>query len=176
MDTFLSVLAIVIGMCAVVGLAILILRIVDRIQFPPESKEEAERRIQRTRHRLHHPDFSALEHHFGHAFPASIKALYANKDELDRTEFEIAPRTDSDEDERKYVAEYEPADMETYNGQWPGNEQYFRFADDGCGNMYMVDPRLDDPPVLFFDHETGDTSQVCASFTEFMKWPRLKPS
>ena len=41
-------------------------------------------------------------------------------------------------------------------------------------NGYLIDPKEEDPAVLFHDHETGELSRVCDRFTEFMRWPRLE--
>jgi hypothetical protein len=47
---------------------------------------------------------------------------------------------------------------------------------EGCGNEYLIDPREDNPPVLFHDHETGELSRLCDRFSEFKDWPRLRAS
>jgi hypothetical protein len=72
------------------------------------------------------------------------------------------------------VAYYQPADAETVRESWPGLEKYFAFANDGCGNEYLIKPGDDDPPVLFHDHETGELTRVSDHFSEFMQWPRLE--
>jgi len=124
--------------------------------------------------RLFHPDFAALEAHFKHSIPAGLRALYYNRQELERGDFLVAPSPDAPEDQRWFVAFYEPADEESLRDAWPGIGELFAFANDGCGNEYVVDPRLEDPPVRFYDHETGEFLPVCERVSEFMNWLRLE--
>ncbi len=137
-------------------------------------KEEASRYSRRCKERLQHPDFAAVERHFGHPLPACVQTLYANQQELMRGDFLVAASIDAAPETRWYIGFYMPADEESLRDAWPGLEKYFAFADDGSGDRYLIDPKEEDPPVLFHDHETGEISHVCDQFTEFMKWPRFK--
>ena len=38
-------------------------------------------------HRLLHPDFAAIERHFGHPVPAGLRYLYSDEHEITRTDF-----------------------------------------------------------------------------------------
>lgn len=126
--------------------------------------------------RLLNPDIAALEQHYGHALPTALVALYQNDQEVIRGGFYVARSVDTSEENRWYVAFYMPADLRSVKDAWPGTERYFAFADDGCGNGYLVDPRLDDPAVFLHDHETGEFHPVANRFSEFMIWPRVETS
>lgn len=168
-----STIAGILSVIAFIGLCCLGLWIADRFRYPKLTPEERAEHARRYRERLHTPDFEVLEAHFGYTFPSALKALYADTEELNRFDFEVAESPDSPEDERWYIAFYEPADAEALRYRWGGTEQYFAFADDGCGNGYMVDPSLDDPEVLFHDHETDEFTPVCDSLTKFLSWAKI---
>lgn len=170
MDALLGVL----GVFAFLGLCCLGLWIADRIRYPKLMPEQRAEHARRFRERLHNPNFELLEAHYACEFPAALKALYANAEELNRGDFEVAESPDASEDKRWYIAFYEPADAEALAHQWLGTEQYFEFANDGCGNGYMIDPSLPDPEVLFHDHETGEFTPVCDSLANFLSWPRIE--
>ena len=117
--------------------------------------------------RLANPDFPALEVHFGCTFPESLRALYADKDLIKRDNLEATPE-ESDDGEPVFIAFFEPADMETVKCASANTEPYFTFADDGCGNPYMCDPRKPDPEVYFFDQETGEKTLLHRSLKAFL--------
>ena len=71
-----------------------------------------------------------------------------------------------------YLAFYEPADAQSLAESWEGCEPYFLFANDGCGNDYMIKPGVSDPEVLFHDHETGEIVQVAPSLSLFLASPK----
>ncbi|WP_013627115.1 SMI1/KNR4 family protein [Rubinisphaera brasiliensis] len=125
--------------------------------------------------RLANPDFAFVERHFGCALPDRLKQLYADTEELNRSGFEIVPPKEQDDTEPVYVAFYEPADEESLKYRFHDGDTYFAFANDGCGNDYMIDPHEPDPPVLYHDHETGEVTPVAARFSEFMSWERREP-
>jgi len=154
------------------GLPILILWIRDKISEP--SQEEMEEYSRRFRERLMNPDFEAVAKYFRHTLPQAIVELYQNQEELMRGDFKIALSKDSSEDEQWYIGFYMPADAEAVQLTWPGVEKFFAFANDGCGNDYIVDPTLDDPPVKFHDHETGEIIHVCDTLSQFMTWSKFE--
>lgn len=137
------------------------------------SKQQLDEHARRFQHRLHHPDFAAVRAHFGRPLPACVASLYDDSQELNRTDFDVAPLEDAAEEDRWYIAYYQPADGESVSFAWPDVKKYFAFADDGFGNGYLIDPIESDPEVLFHDHETGELLRVCDRFTEFMNWPRV---
>jgi len=156
-----------------VGLPVALLLARDRLGRP--SRKKLEQYSRKFNQRLQAPDFPALERHFGCPLPQAVRALYENKPEVRRSDFQVSADAQPAADECWYLAFYQPADEENVRDAWPGTEQYFAFADDGCGNGYLINPREADPPVLFHDHETGELSRVCDHFTEFMSWPRRQP-
>ncbi len=153
-----------------VGLPVALLLGRDWLARP--SRKKLEEYARQFNQRLQTPDFAALERNFGCPVPQPVRALYENKQEVMRQDFEVAATPEAPAVERWSVAFYQPADQENVRDAWPGLEKYFAFADDGCGNGYLIDPREADPPVLFHDHETGEMSRVSDHFTEFMSWPR----
>jgi hypothetical protein len=167
-----TVITVVVLIVIFIGLPVGLLLAWDWFKRP--SKKKIEEHSRQFTERLQHPDFPAVEKHFGRALPKCVQALYADPEELLRGDLEVAPVPDAAPDHRWYVAFYQPADGQSARDTWPGLEKYFAFADDGSGNGYLIDPRNEDPPVLFHDHETGELSRVCERFTEFMRWPRLE--
>jgi hypothetical protein len=161
--------AVIIGIFVALPVALLL----ARDWFTRPSKKKMEEYSRQFLERLHHPDFAAVEKYFGRPLPACLQALYADRQEVLRGDFEVAAAPDAPPEDPWHVAFYQPADEQSARDAWPGLEKYFAFADDGCGNGYLIDPTDDDPPVLFHDHETGELSRVCERFTEFMRWPRL---
>jgi hypothetical protein len=153
-------------------LAIIALRIKDW-WFEP-SPELVTLALQKSLHRLQTPDFAAVERHFGHPLPECLLALHADKQELMRSDFFVARTEDDADNECWEIAYYQPVDERSVRNPSPGREGYFAFAIDGIGNDYLIDPKEDDPAVLFRDDVTGEVTGVCDRFTEFMKWPRFR--
>lgn len=56
----------------------------------------------------------------------------------------------------------------------PGTEIYFAFAEDDCGNVYLVNPHEDDPVVYFPDHELNGPESLKVSLSEFLAAQRRK--
>lgn len=158
-----------IGITAVSAFVLLLLK--DR-WFEP-SREQIDEASRLFLKRLKSPDFAAVERHFGHALPECLIALHADQQELLRSDFFVAPTQADAENECWEIACYQPVDEQSIVDCWPGNEEYLAFADDGCGNEYLINPKETDPAVFFRDHETNELIQVCDRLTEFMKWPRL---
>lgn len=154
-----------------IPLALLLLR--DWLKKP--SRKELDEYSRKFVERLKNPDFGAVEKHFERPLPASVLALYRNPEELMRGDFEVWASREARREERWYVGFYQPADAEAVKDMPESLERFFAFADDGCGNAYLIDPKQEDPVVLFHDHETDEISRVCGCFSEFMRWPRVPP-
>ena len=150
-------------------LPFLILWIRDKVLNRPLTPEEIKAEAYRYEKRLLSPDLEALEKHFDCTLPYPLRKLYGTSNELALVDIEIFP---PDGSAPIYICFYKPADADNLHSTWPGCEKYFAFADDGLGNELLVDPRLDDPPVLCHDHETDEIETVAASMSEFMKWKR----
>ena len=156
-----------------VGLAVMILKIVDRLTLGrKQSPEKRAESIQIFNQRLLNPDFESLRQHFDHPIPQSLISLYENHDLIVQGGFSVIPRSGADDDEMWYIASFEPMDAESQEYTFFDSLKYLAFAGDGCGNAYVVDPRDDDPAVLFHDHEDDDFSQVCDRLSLFLTWPR----
>jgi hypothetical protein len=160
-------------------LAGVFLWLVDKIFRREPSRAEIDEHSRRHRERLLAPDFAALEAHFGTALPDALKRLYADKEEIlrgERGDFEVMVTGLNGATKSWYIAFYEPADAQSLAESWEGCEPYFFFANDGCGNDYMIKPGLPDPEVLFHDHETGEIVQVAPSLTSFLASPKQIPA
>jgi hypothetical protein len=135
-------------------------------------KNKVKKISQNYRERLLNPDIEAVEQYFGHALPEAIYHLYRNKEELLKKDYLTASKIQASGYLMYHIAFYEPCDKQTVLMTWPGLEKYFRFADDGCGNCYLIDPVLKNPPVIFYDHETTEKTEICNSLNDFIRWPR----
>jgi len=120
--------------------------------------------------RMKEPKIEELEKHFGKPFPSGVKALYNNREELEKADFGAIGKLPNGEEIIWDIAFYEPADLEQVIDAEA--KEVFEFANDGCGNGYTIDPTLDDPPVMFYTHETGEWDKVADSFSQFMTMPR----
>jgi len=167
-----DVLVPIVYVLTVVTLAVACLLLNDRISRRRPSKKEMAAFAKRFEERLLKPDFYSLEKHFGHALPKQLKALYENRIEILKRDFEVVGNVMGDEKNVWYISYYQPADLENVRDASPIAKEAFEFANDGCGNCYTIDPRLDNPPVMFFDHEDGKWSKVANNFSEFMAMTR----
>jgi hypothetical protein len=130
---------------------------------------------ERFRERQRTPDFALFQRHFDCEPPQALRTLLA--DPLlftdTRDEFDVVlPGPEGDT--RWFVAWVEPVDAEHLNGvSWPGTEVYYAFANDGKGDMYLIDPHERDPRVLYYDHETTNTRPVGATLSQFIAARRI---
>jgi hypothetical protein len=156
----------------VIAFAFLLCRdLIFKLIFQP-SKEKIAAFAKHFEERLLKPDFAGLEKHFGHALPQQLKSLYQNQVEILKKDFEVVGNDTGTGKHVWYISFYQPADLENLRDAWPAAKEVFEFANDGWGNGYTVDPRLDDPPVMFYDHEDGGWSRVANGFSEFMAMQR----
>lgn len=172
MDWVLAIMFLI-GLFVVLPVVLLLIR--DRIFFPRPTREQIEEHGRRFRERLRNPDFLSLEEHFGCRAPEALRRLHQDKDEVLRGDFLVVPPGAKEESEFHYVCYFCPVDADSIKDVLPGLEKYFAFADDGGGNGYLIDPTLDDPPVLYHDHESGEIEKVCDSLSEFLSWERREP-
>lgn len=169
-DTLITVIFLL-AVLVLLPIALLLLR--DRFDKPsPQQIRDAQNQLAK---RLKCPEFEALERHYCCEFPECVKQLYSDMPELLQEEFEVADPDHRLREETLYVAFYQPADLQTVEEMWPGNSNYFAFANDGCGDEYLIDPNESDPAVLLHNHETGEKRIVAQRFTDFMRWNRILP-
>jgi hypothetical protein len=169
METFKTVVGILV---LFLGLPLLIVWLNDRLFHRTLSKAEWEEYSERFRERLLKPDFAALEAHFDCAMPKELKDLYADKKEILRGGFEVLTDKSGAPEHSWPVAFYLPADLESLRDVWPDCKELFAFADDGCGNGYLIDPRKPDLEVLFHDHEDSQITRVGLNLAGFISAPR----
>lgn len=164
----LKLIAAIVAIFLILPLLVVLLK--DKLFNRPRTKEEIAEFSRRFNERLLHPDFAAVEAHFGCSMPEELKRLYSAREEILCGDFEVASKGKSKSN--WYVAYYNPADAESLNDYWPAIKNFFAFANDGCGNDYLIDPRDPELKVVFHDHETGEIEPVDMSFPAFLAAPR----
>jgi hypothetical protein len=170
-----DVLVPIVCILTMVGLALAFLFLRDVIFNRLPSKEKMAAFARLFEERLLMPDFDGLEKHFDHALPKQLKTLYENRGEILKTEFEVVGNATDKKRNVWYVSFYQPADLKNVRDSSPIAKEVFEFANDGWGNGYTIDPRLDDPPVMFYDHESGAWSRVANNLSELMAMMRRRP-
>ena len=172
METALSIIAIVTGICFAVWIAVLILRFVDRLTVgKPPTQEEHERQRREFEARLARPQWSQLISHFGCDIPPAIERLYADTERLHRDSFYVVPPDAVDESEHHFIARFEPADLATIRQAClPRSRESFPFASDDFGNYYFVDLTVQGLCVHYVDHDGGDVSTVAGQLDTFLNW------
>lgn len=119
------------------------------------------------------PNLVEVEKHLGHALPASLHALYQDR-ELALTSGILigVPNPATDEDEC-YVAWFEPGDLKNFTANpWPGCEGLFRIGNNGAGDQFLVDPREADPEVIYYLHESARKRSLGTTLSAFINAPR----
>ena len=153
-----ELLSIIIGITFVIGLAVIFLKIVDRLTIgsnSPKARANAARQFQA---RLLAPNFAELEQHYGCKLPKSLKHLFSDARLVLLTNLEVYGQG-GDSEAVWHIAWFYPMD-EIPNDALFESLNYLAFADDGFGNCYFIDPKLEDPAVQFHEHETGELSYV----------------
>ena len=84
-----GVLVLVVYVLALVGLAVIFLLLNDRIFHRRLNRKEMAAFSKRFEERLLQPDIQTLEQHFGHALPKQLKALYEDRGEILKGDFEV---------------------------------------------------------------------------------------
>ena len=136
------------------------------------GREAIEAHCREFRNRQMNPDPEAFQRHFGHTLPQALRGLYEDAEERIRSDFTVSAPHATQEQGVWTIAYYNPLDMRSFQDCGEGQEGLFAFADDGCGNAYLIDPSQADPEVRFHDHETGMMETVCPRFSEFLLWTR----
>ncbi|MFM8471442.1 MAG: SMI1/KNR4 family protein [Limisphaerales bacterium] len=162
----------VVYLFTIAALGVGFLWLMDKLFRRTPTKAEIEEQSRHFQERLLAPEFAAVEAHFNATLPEQLKQLYSNKEEILRGDFEVEVAHTTDENGPWFIAFYEPADMDSVREAWPGCEPYFAFANDGCGNDYLIKPGTADPEVVFHDHETGEMVQVAPSLSAFLASPK----
>ena len=153
---------------AVFALAVALLFLNDWIFHRRPNKKEMAAFSKHFEERLLKPDIQALEQHFEHALPQALKTFYSSQEEILRENIEVIGTNSSGEKTVWNIAFFQPADLENVREAWPDTKQVFEFANDGFGNGYTIDPKLENPPVMFYDHETREWEKVADNFEDFL--------
>jgi hypothetical protein len=158
-QSLLFVLAVVV---VVVVLPLTWLRRNRRARRMKEEQQAAE-----FEHRLLHPDYAAFRSHYGCEAPLPLRRLYEDRGSVLDSNFNLLlPSSRS----RYSVAWFEPME----DKEWPDMEGFYAFANDGCGNQYLVDPQEADPEVVFLDHETGKRESLGVRLSQFLTAERKR--
>jgi len=115
------------------------------------------------------PDFAAFRSRFGCDVPLVLHSLQSDPVRMREGDFDVHLPSSPDP---HYVAWFEPMDDEHMSFVWPGTEGFYPFANDGCGNAYLVNPRDADSEVSFYDHETGEREPLAVRLSEFLSAKR----
>ena len=169
MTTFQTILGLLI---IFIGLPLFIVWLNDKIFHRYPRRCELDEYSKRFTERLLAPQFAELENHFGCAIPEEIKCLYEDKAEIQKGDFEVTMAASDGSQQTWTVAFYEPADLESVRDGWQECDHLFAFANDGCGNEYVINPKETNTRVSFYDHETGEFTVVASSLSEFLQAPR----
>ena len=176
MESVLTALAILAGSASVIGMALLVLWIINRVTLGrPATPEELAKYERQYQERLAYPKWDEIERHFGRAIPAALRALFADSKRRGKTCFYVISSTEDDE---HYIQRFEPADLKTLEECWiPMEEQRLPFASDDFDNFYFIEMGnnwRDGSPVYYYDHDGGGVSEVSESLETFLSW-RTRP-
>ena len=144
------------------------------LQLRSERKARATAAVasNRFKQRLASPDLDGLERHLGHPLPASVRAMYQDRDLIMSDNILIGVPNPLENDNECYVAWFEPADVENIGAAWPGCDSLFPIADNGAGDQFLVDLRQADPEVIYHLHETGERRGLGVGLSAFLAAPR----
>lgn len=152
-------LSIIIGIAFIIGLAVLFLKIVDRFTIGSNSPKARAKAARQFEARLVAPNFAELEQRYGCDLPKSLKHLFSDAGLVLANDLEVSGQG-GDSEGMWHIAWFYPMDSQDLNDAPFDSLKYLAIADDGFGNCYVIDPKLEDPAVQFFDLETGEFSDV----------------
>ena len=120
---------------------------------------------------LRQPDYAAFAAHYGCQPPPPLQQLYENADSNLEGDFELYlpsfPKP-------FFIAYFMGIGNENMSIVRPGTEGFFPFANDGCGNRYIVNPREADPIVYLYDHEIHKRESLDVTLSKFLAAKRTK--
>ena len=162
----LSALGIVVGFLLLVAVALVKLaRRADR-----QATERSARASREFETALLAPDFATLERTFGAPAPPPLRALYADRELLSRSDVLIGVPNPAERSAECYVAFFEPLTGEASG--WPATERLVAIANNGAGDVYVVDPTVQDPPVSYVQHEVGTVVPLGVTLSQWLAAPR----
>jgi hypothetical protein len=116
------------------------------------------------------PDFARLERTFGAPPPPPLRALYADHELLRRSDVLIGIPNPAERTAECYVAFFEPLTGEASG--WPATERLVAIANNGAGDVYLVDPTVPDPAVSYLQHEVGTVVPLGVTLSQWLAAPR----
>lgn len=128
------------------------------------SRQESERYSKR----LNNPDFDALEAYFRHPLPDALKALYHDKSRINTENILIDVPNPGERESKSSIAFFEPLDIDSVRHSGRGAQKLLPFANNGAGDMFMVDPTQPDPEVLYYLHENRKIVGLGATISKFL--------
>lgn len=176
----------VLSLGSMIGLGIFVCWVVDKFRdrTNPADEKKAQEEYKRERALLPSPDFEALEKHFGQV-PNEFRVLYEKQELILREGFYFVSETDPENYD--YIQCFLPAHLSSLDAMWfldnavrdkhvwlKLKADYFPIADDGGGNLYVVDMKSSKTQcaVYFLDHEMFDDPSHCAdSLLEWVSRP-----
>ncbi len=162
----LSALVIVVGFLLLVAVGLVMLtRRADR--RATERAAQASREFEAA---LLAPDYAALERRFGAPAPPPLRALYSDRELLGRSDVLIGVPNPAERSAECYVAFFEPLTGQASG--WPATERLVAIANNGAGDVYLVDPTVQDPPVSYLQHEAGTLVPLGVTLSQWLAAPR----
>jgi len=122
----------------------------ERRQAKEAARKEYEERFLAE---LVSPDFDVIEELYCKPISASLRELYKNKEELQKSCISKVIK-DQPEDQWIFICYYNPLNRKRIDEQWLKDGIHLAFAGDGSGSEYVVDPTDDQGVISFFDHES----------------------
>jgi hypothetical protein len=121
------------------------------------------------RRRLFNPKFKEIEEFFASPLPLDLRRLYESKKLIVRCDFTV--RVDNDLE--CYISHFLPCDVEAamkIGEALPACKRLFSFASDGGDIVYLINPTLEDPPVMIYDAEDNEIVEVASHFSKFIQY------
>ncbi len=163
----LAAAALVIGLLVLIGVPALWL--IFRSGPDTAANREASRAFE---HKLRNPELAALEAEMGAPLAAAVAQLYQDHALLLGDGWLIAIANAGQQSDECHVAYFQPAALDSLRDLGDGRACWLAFANDGTGDEYLVDLRQADPPVIYLQHETGQTFELAVSLARFLGLPR----
>ncbi len=158
-----------IGVLVAIASAGPIVRWVIRRIVAPSARDAAEA-LRRYEAQILAPDFAALERNFGVEASPPLRALYADFALLRREDVLIGVPNPVARSPECHVGYFEPLTGEA--SEWEVDRTLLGIANNGVDNMYLVDPRIVDPPVLYVEQDVGRIAPIGVTLTQWLAAPR----
>ncbi len=150
-----------------VGVLVVVLPLLGLARLRRRRRVSEQEQTARFEQRQLQPDYAAFKSHYGCEPPLSLRRLYEDRENVLDGDFEVRLASSR----RPWsVAWFEPMERDS----WADIEGFYAFANDGCGNLYVVALQGDDPEVSFLDHETGERDALGVRLSQFLAAKRAR--